>query len=490
MSGFRIEGDTGIVAEVNARKEVTVNLPTDLAEQAGYAIIMCESDPGTKTGEKYVKSPEASEDYRLRVGVDTLLFNDTVNYANQNSANYVYRTSTLAVAWGGGYMSFNSGTVTSAGSASVTTWRTFNLLGSSPLYVETSVALTGVPPSNFTFQFGTYIPSTSAPYGDTDGVGFIITSDGVHGFYNNNGVPNQTGVLLAAGVITPNKNYSYVVTISDESIEYWIDNVLYAEIAVPAGNAQPFLSGAVPWSARIYHSTTAGAAIQAKVGTIQISQADLNTGRSWAHQLCGMGQSAYQLQNGQSMTTATVSTASYANITNPTNGSLINTAALVAGLGGQFSFSAVAGSASNEGIVTSFLNPAGTTAITARVLYITGVKISCINTGAAVAGTPTSLAWSIAFGHNGTAGTLASAETAGSTPWTKAPRRIPLGIQSWVVGALVGASPTPGDLYMKFDAPIVVNPGEYVQTVAKFLLGTATSGQQIWGHATFDGYFE
>lgn len=103
-----------------------------------------------------------------------------------------------------------------------------------------------------------------------------------------------------------------------------------------------------------------------------------------------------------------------------------------------------------------------------------------MNVGAAVATTATTLQWCVAFGH--TAVSLATAEAA----TTKAPRRVPLGIMTWPVGAAIGQQPQFGPIQVNFnDAPIYVNPGEFVALVAKFIVGTATASQVIWGTGTF-----
>ena len=133
-----------------------------------------------------------------------------------------------------------------------------------------------------------------------------------------------------------------------------------------------------------------------------------------------------------------------------------------------------------DGIVVSYQVPAGTVNVQGKRLRVNGIKISCANLGAAVATTATTLGWSLAFGH--TAVSLATGEAAA----TKAPRRIPLGIQTWPVGAAVGAMPTNGDVTFTFQNPVYVNPGEFIAVVAKFLVGTATASQVIWGHATLD----
>jgi len=81
---------------------------------------------------------------------------------------------------------------------------------------------------------------------------------------------------------------------------------------------------------------------------------------------------------------------------------------------------------------------------------------------------------SLAYGH--TAVSLATAEAAAA----KAPRRIPLGIASWAIGAAIGSQPQCGRIQVDLgDAPVFVNPGEFVQLVGKFLAGTATASQVI-----------
>jgi hypothetical protein len=122
---------------------------------------------------------------------------------------------------------------------------------------------------------------------------------------------------------------------------------------------------------------------------------------------------------------------------------------------------------------------------TPRNLIVTGVLLSTVNMGAVVAVTPTTIAWSLAFGH--TAVSLATAEAAA----TKAPRRIPLGMQYIPVGGVVGQPYTPDAISVDFgNSPVVVHPGEFVALVGKVLVGTATVGQQIWAHVALLGHME
>jgi hypothetical protein len=171
----------------------------------------------------------------------------------------------------------------------------------------------------------------------------------------------------------------------------------------------------------------------------------------------------------------------------PTSVAGSNTAANSVGLGGVGAINAAA-AAATDFICTSYQNPAPTINITGRNLIIRGVRISTINTGAAVATTPTTIQWSLAFGHNSvTMNTTESGSFATAT--AHAPRRVALGFQSAAIAAAIGALYAP-DIYMSFDSPIVVRPGEFIATLMKIVVGTATASQTITYCVTFDGNFE
>ena len=107
-------------------------------------------------------------------------------------------------------------------------------------------------------------------------------------------------------------------------------------------------------------------------------------------------------------------------------------------------------------------------------MIVRGIKLDAVNTGAAVATSATTIQFSLAYGH--TAVSLATAEAAAA----KAPRRVALGYMTWAVGAAIGQGPQGGAITIDFgDAPIFVNPGEFIQLVGKFLVGTATASQTI-----------
>ena len=123
-------------------------------------------------------------------------------------------------------------------------------------------------------------------------------------------------------------------------------------------------------------------------------------------------------------------------------------------------------------IVASYQNPIGGVNQTPRTIKLRGIKVDLVNTVAAVATTASTFAVAVAWG--GTALTLAQTETASFANNTAKARRIqPIGVVSLPVGSAVGAAAAP--IQFDFEAPLVINPGEYVQIIAKILVGTATA---------------
>ena len=149
------------------------------------------------------------------------------------------------------------------------------------------------------------------------------------------------------------------------------------------------------------------------------------------------------------------------------------TAALGAFLGGIFQMNAPATSATDV-IVASYQNPLGGVNQTPRTMKLRGIKVDCVNSGAAVATTASTFAVAVAWGS--TALSLATTESASfATGTTKARRIQPIGVVNFPVGAAIGAiSPT---IQFDFEAPLVINPGEYIQVIAKPLIGTATASE-------------
>jgi len=478
MSVMIKSGNSGELAEVKSGSLVTAL--TQDPENAGIVAFMSQNDDGSVTGTQYLKSPETSGDFRLRVGVDTLYFIDTFNYAAQNTSNWIYRTSTLTTTWAGGYMTLNGGAATGTGSTSVQTYKYIPMYGASSLYVEMSIALTNTPPANWQADFGLMTMGTSAPFTPSDGVYFRITSAGIYGVMNYNTSESTTNLLISASAISLNSNKKFTIVVSEDECEFWMDDVLLGEKKVPAGVGQPFMAASQPFGMRLVHTNTAGAICQLKISDVIISQADLNVTKPWSYQMAGTGHMSYQAQNGATMG----STANMINSYNPTSGSIANAtvSASFVGLGGQFAVLPTL-TANTDGILCSYLNPAPTVNLTGRTLVVNGIRISgVVTTLLATSGSaPVIYLFSAAFGHTGIS--LATAE--GAT--AKSARRVPLGIQTYAGNAVAG---TLGQsVEINFETPIVVNPNEYFQIVAKNA-GTVTTSGVITFLVTIIGYYQ
>lgn len=477
-----------IGAPLDSNGNIRVNLPTT-ADQAGSVAIQSENDAGAITGTRYLRSPETSVDYRLRVGIDTVLFTDSFNATTQNTALWSYTFNTLTAAQpGAGTVNFSTvqGT-TSAHGAFMRTFQYFPVIGTAPLAVEiTAGQFTANLVANEIWLMGLGLPS-AATTEPTDGCWFRLTSAGLIGELRYNSTTTQTGVLRTIGQLTTSELYKFTIVIGEQEVEYWLDDQLLGEQSMPAANGQPFLSAAWPAFMMKYNTGAVANTNTMRVSDVTVSLLDLHTTKPWPHQMACMGQMAYQGQNGGTMGT----TALYPNATaatTVTGAALSQTVPIATGLGGQAGI--VAAVPGVDGCVTAFQVPTGGVNQTPRNLIITGIRIDAVNIGAAVATTASVLSWSLAFGATGgTIPSLAQAESASfATGTAKAWRRVPLGVQSWIVGAAIGAAAE--QITVSFDAPVVVNPGQWVAAVAKFIVGTATASQVIWCVVSFDAYYE
>lgn len=471
--------------EVSADNEAKVVTSPDTAGVALFS----ENDAGGLTGDRATLSPETSQDYRLRVGMDTLLFSDSFNATSQNTALWSYTFNTLTCTQSGAG-TVNFGTVqgtTSAHGAFMRSHQYFPVFGTAPLSVEITFGqFTAALVTNEIWLCGVGLPS-AATTEPTDGVFLRVTSAGLQGEIRYNGSTTNTGVMQALNTLIVGDLAKYAIVIGEQEVQFWRDDELMGALAIPNANGQPFLQASLPIFMMKYNTGAVSNTNTMRVSDVTVSLMDPLSNKPWSHQMACMGQMAYQGQNGGTMgTTALLPNATGA--TTVTGGALSQTVAIATGLGGQAGIQAAA--AGVDGCVTAFQVPAGGINQTARNLIITGIRIDSVNIGAAVATTASVLQWSLAFGATGgTIPSLAQAETGSFvTATAKAWRRIALGLQSWQVGAAIGA---PAEMIlMPFDSPIVVHPGQWVAAVAKFIVGTATASQVQWSAITFDAHYE
>jgi hypothetical protein len=184
---------------------------------------------------------------------------------------------------------------------------------------------------------------------------------------------------------------------------------------------------------------------------------------------------SYQGMSGGTMGTlarvGTITTGNEANVTAavPTT----TTAALGSGLGGTF-WETVSLAANTDGIIMSYQVPAGSALIPGRRLVLRGLYLnSYVQT--VIVGGPYTAEYFIAFGH--TAVSLATAEAA----TTKAPRRIALPFVQQVTAAqAVQTTVSQSTTFCDFgDAPIYVNPGEFIQLCTRHIGTAGTTGTVV-----------
>lgn len=480
-----IAGLTGTIANVDSNNQLMVNLPTD-TELSGYNRPLSELDAGYVTGTPRLLSAEVSEDYRLRSELDTLWDDHKFNEAAQATKKHKYFTSTLVSAWGSGFLTTNSTSLTTTGSGTmVQTYRQFPIYSAAQTYCYFKLAFTGTwAVTNTTVDVGLFSSSQASPYTPSDGVYFRANSAGVLLVANYNGTEQASPPFkVEAGgadfVPALGESYDCILTVSDVGCIAWMDlkdgngPVVMARLSTPSVGV-PIMAGSVPFTIR--HVVVGGAAsavMQARLAKYTVTSGGFATNRLWPAAMAGSGLSGVQ--------TLTGGTANYVNSTAPVSASLSNTAAGYTTLGGQFQFAAVAG-AETDYALFAYQVPAATTAVTGRNLIIRGIWVDTINTGAAVATTSTLLQWSVGVGS--TAASLATTDAAS----TKARAVAALGFQTFPIGAAIGTQAT--RIYVNLDAPLVAEPGTYVHVILKMPIGTATASQVVRGVVGINSYFE
>lgn len=443
-----------------------------------------EVDSGRISGARAVLPPEVDLDYRLRVAHDNLLDQESFIDTAQNTGKFVHAFTTLTATQS------SSGLLTNSGSGVATntgmtfgTFAMFPVGGTQTVVCETSVAFSAQPNSNTVIDFGLFQRGATPAFLGLDGVYFRLSAAGLLGVINNAGVEVATTTVfpLALGsgswVYANNATNRYLIQMNNVSTTFWINNELVGEIPTPASASFSCMSRALPWSIR--HAIvggTAGAITQALIKDYRV----LVRGPQYADCL-GTIQNrvlgSYQGLSGGTMGSLATQVLNNTPTAAVPSGTAL-TANLPGGLGGQ-GVATAAASSPNDLIFGSYQVPLGSATVQGRRLVIRGIYLDSLNTGAAVATTATAIQWGVAFGH--TAVSLATSDGASfSTATTKAPRRISLGFQSWAIGANIAAPSQQGRIYLSLgDAPIYVNPGEFIALVGKWLIGTATASQTI-----------
>jgi hypothetical protein len=456
----------------------------------GFAALAGKNDDGTVVAGGRINRVYVAEGNRMAVANPVLLWDDTFNSTAQNTAKYFFASTTQTGTMAAGTMNLNASALTTINTnCGIKTWKSFPIFGKSELRCNMSGYLTTVPQANCLIEFGLFtsvIPGAAAP---TDGIFYRYnTSAELRGVINFGGVETQTAALT---IPSANVNHDFVIVTQTNTVLFYIDDILVGKINLLTDaptQGQPFLQGTQPWSARVVIGGSAPATgTTLKISDVFVTQLGADPVRNWDTQEAGFGHMASQGQNGGTMG----STALFTNNLAPGAGAAMTntTAALGVGLGGQFAALPTL-AASTDGIVQSFANPVGGVNQTPRNLIIKGIRIQSVVTTTCANAGPIIYVYSLAYGH--TAVSLATVEAAsfltGGT--TKAPRRIALGVETYPVNTTIGTVATAqGGLWIKFDSPVVVAPGEFIALCAKNV-GTVSTAGVITFLVAYDGYME
>jgi len=475
MSVILKSGDSADLASVDTNKRLKVNVPMVMSE-AGYAVIAGESHDGAAGEPRLTRAAKVSTDGRLRVGVDNIYWADTFNHTVVDGSAYQCVTVTSTLAMTGGFLVFNSGNSVASGAvARAQTYKTFPLHPAGSLEVLFRLRFAINPIANNVCEAGLgFASGTTTP---TDGVYFKLNTAGaLVGVMNINGTETTTAPMPAP---IANEVYYYRIVIDQDRIEFYIDGVLQGVILSPNTSAAISLSRWQPLLMRSYNAAATGSAQRMEVADASVIARDLALNRLWATAMAGIECGSYNNPRGAAMGQS----ANYANSVAPVSATLLNTAAGYTTLGGQFQFAAIAG-AETDYALFAFQVLLAAAGGANRNLVICGIRIETYNMGAASATTPTLLQWALGVGS--TAVSLATADSV--TAGTRAPRRIPLGVQSIPIGTAIGGNVTPIDVNL--DAPLYVAAGTFVHIILRMPVGTATASQIIRGLAMINGYFE
>lgn len=476
-----VGGTSGNKQEVTAANYAKVITETDAytnAASVGSMRVFSEIDAGALTGVINLKPPEVDNDYRMRVSQDLLMDEEVFNYTAQNTGKHNFASTTMAATWTAGQFTSNSGSITTTTTGTqLSTYAFFPVTGTTTLSLDAELGFSAQPSANNFVEWGLGAPGT-ATTAPTDGVFFRLSSAGLQGIASFNGSEVSTGIFPLSGgtgtwAYTNSKRYQFICYQAMTEAVFWVNDgtgaVAMGTIPLPSGNSRMSLASAS--QAFFKHSIRGGAAgsvLQCVVGAYNVRQGGGNA-TTIPSTAGNRAFGSYQGLSGGTMG----SLANYANSANPTAAVPTNTtAALGSGLGGQF-WETVSLAVNTDGIISSYQVPAGTVNLPGRRLVIRGIGLmSHVQT--VVAGGPYISQYSLAFGH--TAVSLATAEAA----TTKAPRRIALAAFTQVLTAAQAVSTMvsqPGGSYVDFgDAPIFVNPGEFVQLVTKHIGTAGTTG--------------
>lgn len=479
MAGFRIEGDTsGNVVEVNSLKELKIAL-NRVNSESGYSTITCASDDGSIIGTKFWVDPEASDDNKLRIGVDSLQIDESFPGTVLNSNMFSSTVTTMTTTVAGGLLNINANATTASGGvARIQTYKFYPINASSETYFESNIKFAFDAIANNVCEWGLFIASgTSAP---TDGIFFRLNNAGeFRGIINNNGTEIQSDSIDFVSLVSTNTT-NFIISIGNTFAKFWIDGKLAARIDIGNTGSTICQSMYLPVSFRIYNTSITSSAQQMQVSYISVNNGDLDYNRPFNLQAVGAGWHSSYTQTGAA---AHGTTLQFVNNTTPTAATPTNTtAALGSGLGGLFLALVNGLVVGTDYIIQSYQVPVGTSTSPGKSLFVTDISVSCSNSVIANGAGITN--WIVGLAHGHTAVSLATTQSA----TTKIAKKSVLGKQSLAASAAVGT--VTNEIVKSYNTPICVNQGEFIQVFIRFENNNSQATERLDFAININGFYE
>lgn len=461
------------VLNVDSSGNTFVNLPLDI-DNAGY-IHRLNSSQGSNG--QIIRSGYRTQDYRLSVGNDILMWDDTFAHGAVDTSRYMSRIVASFIGMSGNKLVLNTtSSVVSNASMRFQTHRTFTLASSRPVYVDIAANTDMDMRSAHGFELGLGFPSTSitAP---TDGVFFRCTGGTMYAVLNYNSIEKVEALSfnISSGTV-----HQYRIITNEDNTEFWIDGSLKTIMEPVATTGGTNMSTCLPLMIKNYNIGTPPVGMQLQISRVSVSLGDIKTNRSKVSAVILRG------MNSVSETAARTpaQTSGYDNSSTASTISLSNTVAGYVNLGGQFQF-LLPTSGETDYVVFGYFSSPSSASTVSKNLFITDIRIDAYNSGAANTGSPALLQWGVAVGS--TAESLTTTDSA--TSGTRGPRRLALGTQMIASSAAVGAS-SDRSLDVNFRTPLMVEPSTYMQLIVKVPVSTPSVGQFIKGFVHINGFFE
>lgn len=493
-------GSNTNVAGVDANGNLLANLPTNPL-QAGTVQKSFLRDAAT------ARIARITEEGDLYTGQKQLLFRGDFNNATATpmSAQWQSEATTMTMAQSAGFLRLNATALTTINTGvQIHSYRTMGIEDGAALSVRGFIRHTNAGVANKQMEFGLGFANPVAGQSSAmnEFAGFRWTTAGaLQGVleYSTGGAPTSLTVAINGGVpFSDNVARQYEIIISDDQVEFWINNVYQASIQYAADSPGVMKACGYPVWARVFNGGSLPASAPVlDIGDISVVR--IGPGADISHPYRRVLGGHHCIYNQPGLTATDGQTALVpASGTAPTAATGSNIATTFTGLGGfyRMNAAAVTATAHSNIILSDYTNPTVPTAAgaanDARNLVITDIMISPMVVTTVLAGGGWVHEFFVAIG--GTAVTLAGTTTIGTTAvGQKQPRIIPLPIfDTFAATAAVGTVGTrQGDNSIRLATPIVVHPGEHIQIGIRtlYVLAAATSGT-IDGGIGFSGYWD